>query len=51
VVREDQVAAATLHVEGVYPRASWLEAFDAAGLSARGDLDEWGRDVFVSRKR
>jgi SAM-dependent methyltransferase len=39
------------HVEGLFPRASWLKAFDAAGLPATSDLDEWGRDVFVSRKR
>ena len=39
------------HVEGLFPRAAWLETFDAAGLSATSDLDEWGRDVFLARKR
>ena len=39
------------HVEGLFPRATWLAAFDAAGLTATSDLDEWGRDVFVARKR
>lgn len=38
------------HVEGLFPRATWLEAFAAAGLEAKGDLDEWGRDVFFARK-
>ena len=38
------------HIEGLFPRAAWLEAFTSAGLSATADLDEWGRDVFVARK-
>ena len=38
------------HVEGVFPRATWLKLFEAAGLLAASDLDEWGRDVFVARK-
>ena len=24
--------------------------FEVAGLKAAGDLDEWGRDVFLARK-
>ena len=39
------------HIEGLFPRATWLTAFEAAGLTAKSDLDEWGRDVFVARKR
>ena len=39
------------HIEGLFPRATWLKAFEAAGLSAKSDLDEWGRDVFLARKR
>ena len=39
------------HIEGLFPRATWLKLFDAAGLSAASDLDEWGRDVFLARKR
>jgi len=38
------------HVEGLFPRATWLKAFDSAGLRATSDLDEWGRHVFVARK-
>jgi len=38
------------HVEGLFPRATWLKAFDSTGLRATSDLDEWGRDVFVARK-
>jgi SAM-dependent methyltransferase len=38
------------HIEGLFPRATWLETFDAAGLSATSDLDDWGRDVFLARK-
>lgn len=39
------------HIEGLFPRATWLETLDAAGLSATSDLDEWGRDVLLARKR
>lgn len=39
------------HIEGLFPRATWLKAFEAAGLSAQSDLDEWGRDVFMASKR
>ena len=38
------------HVEGLFPRAAWLKAFDVAGLQAAADIDEWGRDVFLARK-
>lgn len=38
------------HVEGLFPRPTWLNAFRSAGLSAASDLDQWGRDVFVARK-
>jgi hypothetical protein len=38
------------HLEGLFPRATWLKAFASAGLPARSDLDEWGRDVFIARK-
>ena len=37
------------HVEGLFPRARWFEWFEGAGLSAQGDRDQWGRDVFVAR--
>jgi SAM-dependent methyltransferase len=39
------------HIEGLFPRAAWLAAFDAAGLVASADRDEWGRDVFVATPR
>lgn len=38
------------HIEGLFPRATWLKTFDAAGLRATSDLDDWGRDVFLARK-
>jgi SAM-dependent methyltransferase len=37
------------HIEGVFPRARWLEWFAECGLSATSSLDQWGRDVFVAR--
>ena len=36
------------HIEGLFPRATWQAAFEAAGLSATRDLDQWGRDVFLA---
>jgi SAM-dependent methyltransferase len=38
------------HVEGLFPRAVWMEEFARAGIPASADLDDWGRDVFISRK-
>jgi SAM-dependent methyltransferase len=38
------------HVEGVFPRATWLRLFEDAGLAAASELDAWGRDVFIARK-
>jgi len=37
------------HVEGLFPRADWLEWFRDAGLAASGSLDPWGRDIFIAR--
>ena len=39
------------HVEGLFPRAVWLDALRRAGLTASSDLDAFGRDVFVARWR
>jgi SAM-dependent methyltransferase len=35
------------HVEGLFPRAQWLEWFAAAGIRATSSLDKWNRDVFI----
>jgi SAM-dependent methyltransferase len=37
------------HIEGLFPRAVWLETFRAAGLSAASEIDPFGRDVFIAR--
>ena len=37
------------HVEGLFPRARWLEWFREVGLSATSSIDRWGRDVFLAR--
>jgi hypothetical protein len=37
------------HVEGLFARARWHEWFNAAGLSSRSEIDQWGRDVFLAR--
>jgi SAM-dependent methyltransferase len=39
------------HVEGLFPRATWLRLFDGAGFETRVVPDPWGRDLFVSRRR
>ena len=38
------------HVEGLFPRARWIEWFAATGLSVQSTLDPWGRDVFVAKR-
>jgi len=37
------------HVEGLFARARWFEWFQAAGLDATSEIDEWGRDVFIAQ--
>ena len=39
------------HVEGLFPRATWLGLLEDAGLSASSSQDDWGRDVFLARRR
>ncbi len=39
------------HIEGVCPRSAWTRELEAAGLDASSDRDDWGRDVFLARKR
>jgi SAM-dependent methyltransferase len=36
------------HVEGLFPRAVWLECFSEARLSAASSIDPWERDVFIA---
>jgi hypothetical protein len=38
------------HVEGLFPRATWLKLLASAGLAAASERDQWGRDVFIARK-
>ena len=38
------------HVEGLFPRATWFEAFEAVGLRAQSAIDQWGRDIFIARR-
>ena len=37
------------HLEGLYPRDSWLRWFREAGLSPECSIDRWNRNVFVAR--
>ena len=34
-----------------FSRQQWLDAFRTAGLEASSDLDEFGRDVLIARRR
>jgi len=36
------------HIEGLFPRQVWLDAFHAAGFPASRSLDQFGRDVFIA---
>jgi len=38
------------HIEGLFPRAAWLDAFAKAGLAATSQIDAYRRDIFVARK-
>jgi hypothetical protein len=38
------------HVEGLFPRATWLRLVSEAGFDARVVHDPWGRDLFVCRR-
>jgi SAM-dependent methyltransferase len=37
------------HIEGLFPRAVWLDLFRSAGLVATSEIDPFGRDVFIAR--
>jgi len=39
------------HVEGLFPRAIWLELLRAVGFEASVVVDQWERDVFVAVRR
>lgn len=38
------------HVQGFFPRASWIEWLRQAGLSVKQQTDRWGREIFVARR-
>ena len=37
------------HVEGLFPRSSWLGWFEEAGLTVESSIDRWNREVFIAR--
>jgi SAM-dependent methyltransferase len=55
VVLRDEAGATRVahdhHVEGLFPRATWLRLLGEAGFEARVVRDPEGRDVFVCRRR
>ena len=38
------------HVEGLFPRTTWLDQLRAAGFAAQSTRDEWGRELFIARR-
>jgi len=53
VLREPGEAIRTMqdhHVEGLFPRATWLRIFAEVGLDVRIARDTWRHDVFVARR-
>jgi len=36
------------HVEGLFPRATWLDLLGAVGFAASVVVDQWERDVFIA---
>ncbi len=38
------------HVEGIFPRSTWLRLTADAGFAARIVVDEWRRDLIVARR-
>ncbi|MFZ0679164.1 class I SAM-dependent methyltransferase [Candidatus Binatus sp.] len=39
------------HIEGMFPCAEWMSLLSAAGFEARALTDEWGREIFVAKRR
>ncbi len=39
------------HLEGLFSRSQWVAWLDEAGVSARGERDPWGREVFIGVRR
>ena len=39
------------HVEGLFPRATWLDLLREVGFEASSVVDSWERDVFVGVRR
>lgn len=39
------------HLEGLFPRAVWLELLERAGFEARCVTDPWDRDLFIGTRR
>jgi len=46
----DQRVVQDRHVEGLFPRATWLRLLAEVGFEARVSVDPWARDVFVGRR-
>jgi hypothetical protein len=38
------------HVEGLFPRLTWLDQLNGAGFAVETARDEWGREVFIARR-
>jgi SAM-dependent methyltransferase len=49
--RGDTRVVEDCHVEGLFPRAEWMRIIRAVGFEPSITRDEWGRDLFVAKRR
>ena len=49
--RGDSRVVEDCHIEGLFPRAEWMHLLRAAGFDPTITRDEWGRDLFVAKRR
>ncbi len=39
------------HIEGLFPRAEWMRLLREAGFESRTMIDDWGRVLFLAKRR
>jgi hypothetical protein len=39
------------HIFGLFPRQTWLSLLEKVGFEVENIVDDWDRDIFISRKR
>jgi hypothetical protein len=49
--RGDTRVVEDCHLEGLFPRAEWIRLLRAAGFAPSTRIDEWGRELFIAKRR